>query len=91
MVIGKRPDIDVKLLAVGERAASIENCIVANQAMFANGVWHDAIIYDRLRLPAGAVIKGPALLVQADATIYVDPGLAARVDDLGNVIMRPEE
>ena len=90
-VIGKRPDIDVKLLAVGERAASIENCIVADQAMFANGVWHDAIIYDRLRLPAGAVIKGPALLVQADATIYVDPGLAARVDDLGNVIMRPEE
>ena len=37
---------------------------------------------------AGAVVNGPCLLVQPDATIYVDPGLAARVDDLGNIIIK---
>jgi len=31
------------------------------------------------------------LLVQGDATIYVDPGLTASVDDLGNVIMKATE
>jgi hypothetical protein len=28
--------------------------------------------------------------VQPDATIYVDPGLAARVDKLGNIIIKEE-
>jgi N-methylhydantoinase A len=42
-------------------------------------------------LPEGAVVVGPCLLVQPDATIYVDPGLAARVDDLGNIIIEEEE
>jgi N-methylhydantoinase A len=44
-------------------------------------------VYDRLLLPVGAEIAGPAILEQPDATIVVDPGLAARVDRLGNVIM----
>jgi len=30
-------------------------------------------------------------LVQADATIYVDPGLIATVDNLGNVIIQANE
>ena len=30
------------------------------------------MIYDRLRLPEGSAVAGPALLVQADATIYVE-------------------
>ena len=49
------------------------------------------MIYDRLRLPQGTVIQGPALLVQADATIYVDPNIAATVDQLGNIIMKASE
>ena len=36
-------------------------------------------------------MNGPCLLVQPDATIYVDPGLAARVDDLGNIIIKEQE
>jgi N-methylhydantoinase A len=50
-----------------------------------------SVIYDRLRLPSGGVVSGPALLVQADATIYVDPGLIATVDNLGNVIIQANE
>ncbi len=51
------------------------------------GGWREASVYDRLLLPVGAEIAGPAILEQPDATIVVDPGLAARVDRLGNVIM----
>ena len=43
-----------------------------------------------LKLPVGAVIPGPAILEQADATTFIDPGLAGRVDDYGNVIVERE-
>ena len=89
-VIGKRPEVDIASLARGERAASAEDCHLADQQIFAGGQWHDGTIVDRLRLPAGAVVNGPCLLVQPDATIYVDPGLAARVDDLGNIIIEEQ-
>ena len=89
-VIGKRPEVDIASLARGERAASAEDCHLADQQIFAGGQWHDGTIVDRLRLPAGAVVDGPCLLVQPDATIYVDPGLSARVDDLGNIIIEEQ-
>lgn len=90
-VIGKRPEVDIASLARGERTASADDCHLADQKIFAGGQWHDGAIIDRLRLPAGAVVNGPCLLVQPDATIYVDPGLAARVDDLGNIIIKEQE
>ena len=89
-VIGRRPEVDIAKLAQGERAATAADCRLADQQIFANGTWHDGMIMDRLRLPAGSVVSGPCLLVQPDATIYVDPGLAARVDDLGNIIIEEE-
>ncbi len=41
----------------------------------------------RLELPIGTQIDGPAILEQPDATIFVDPGLIAEVDRLGNIFM----
>jgi N-methylhydantoinase A len=90
-VIGARPAIDLGILAGGERADTVAECAVAAQPIFANAAWHDTMIYDRLRLPEGSAVAGPALLVQADATIYVDPGLIATVDNLGNVIIKVNE
>ena len=89
-MIGKRPEVNIARLARGERAASVDECHLADQQIFAGGQWHDGSIFDRLRLPAGAVVNGPCLLVQPDATIYVDPGLAARVDDLGSIIIEEQ-
>ena len=89
-VVGRRPSIDLAILAKGERAASVADCVLADQSIFAAGQWHEARIYDRLRLPEGAEIPGPALLVQADATIYVDPWITASVDSYGNIIMTPK-
>jgi len=38
-------------------------------------------------LPVGTDIAGPAVLEQSDATTLIDPGLRARTDRLGNVIV----
>ena len=86
-VIGVRPAVDLKILAKGNRAKKIEECILAEQKIYAEGTWHNAQIIDRLRLPEGSLIHGPALLVQGDATIYVDPKITARTDNFGNIIM----
>ena len=87
-VVGVRPAIDLHILAKGERAESVEDCVVSQQKIYAGGAWYDGQIIDRLCLPQGAEVKGPALLVQPDATIYVDPFISATVDELGNVIMK---
>ena len=89
-VIGVRPAVDLKILAKGNRAKEIEECILAEQKIYAEGTWHNAQIIDRLRLPEGSLIQGPALLVQGDATIYVDPKITARTDKFGNIIMNEE-
>ncbi|MGB7257101.1 MAG: hypothetical protein WBD48_03380, partial [Pseudolabrys sp.] len=52
-----------------------------------DGKWQDATIWSRLDLPVGAVVEAPAVLEQPDATIFIDPGLRARVDPLGNLIV----
>jgi N-methylhydantoinase A len=57
--------------------------------IYAKGAYHDAAVYERLELAAGASIHGPAILEQPDTTIFVDPGLTAIVDSFGNLIVRP--
>lgn len=90
-VVGMRPAVDLKILAKGDRAQTPADCILAEQKIYAEGQWHDGRIIDRLALPEGSMIAGPALLVQNDATIYLDPFIEAKVDALGNVIMTVKE
>jgi len=83
--IGRRPGFDFAALAPGPEASMAAAERGTRPVWF--GGWREASVYDRLLLPVGAEIAGPAILEQPDATIVVDPGLAARVDRLGNVIM----
>jgi N-methylhydantoinase A len=53
--------------------------------------WFATAIFNRLALPVGAKIKGPAILVQPDTTVLVDPGLTAKVDTCGNTIITRDE
>ena len=87
-MVGVRPAIDLQILAKGARADSVASCLISEQPIYADGAWHNGQIIDRLRLPEGAEIHGPALLVQPDATIYLDPFISATVDSFGNIIMK---
>ncbi len=83
--IGRRPKFDLAALAPGPDA-SIAAADRGTRPVWFGG-WHTATIHDRLMLPVGAEIAGPAILEQPDATTVIDPGLVARVDHLGNVIV----
>ncbi len=84
--IGRRPVFDLKALAPNAEA-NINTAQCGERPVWFEGAWHVTRIWDRLALPIGAVIEGPAILEQADATTVVDPGLAAKVDDFGNLIV----
>jgi N-methylhydantoinase A len=66
--------------ATGEKPGS--------RPVYADGAWHDAIVVDRECLQAGDRIDGPAVIHQLDATTFVPPRAAARVDEIGNLRIR---
>jgi N-methylhydantoinase A len=84
--IGRRPAFDLKALAPAADSNS-EAAHAGHRPVWFDGGWHQASIWDRLALPVGAVIEGPAILEQPDATTVIDPGLMARVDGFGNLIV----
>jgi N-methylhydantoinase A len=55
--------------------------------LFAGGAWHDAGLFDRAALDAGAEFAGPGIVTQSDCTILVPVGWRARVDALRNIRM----
>jgi len=83
--IGRRPAFDLRALAPEAGTGSAEPR--ETRPIWFDGAWHDTAIYARLDLPIGTVIAGPAVLEQPDATTVIDPGLVARVDDYGNIIV----
>ncbi len=85
-VTGKRPKFDLKTLAPREEGTISPK---ATRRVHFGTDWFDTAIYDRLALPVGTVINGPAILEQPDTTVLVEPTLQARVDDFGNTIIEP--
>ena len=51
------------------------------------GAWLETPIYDRATLRPGHGFAGPAILEQADTTSVIEPGMLARVDGFGNVLV----
>ncbi len=84
-VIGERPKIDLLSLAPAADASLAAAHLGERQVWF--GDWRATPVFDRLALPVGAVIAGPAVLEQPDATILLDPGHHGRVDRFGNLII----
>jgi N-methylhydantoinase A len=54
-----------------------------------DGVQQPAAIYDRSRLLAGDVIKGPAIVVEMDSTTLIETRHVGTVDAYGNIMITP--
>jgi len=84
-VIGRRPKFELATLA--PQGGTIAAAHKGQRQVHFGDRWHDTAIYQRLALPVGAEIHGPAILEQPDTTVLVDPGMVARVDAFGNTII----
>ncbi len=89
-VIGVRKKFDLNVLA-SEEEQTVEESFLSTRSVWVDGNWLDMPIYERLRLPEGAKIEGPALLEQPDTTIFVEPDLRATVDKHGNLIINRKD
>lgn len=88
-VIGRRPKFDLSSLAPS--GGSVEDALQGTRQVHFQDAWHETRIYDRLALPVGAEIAGPAILVQPDTTVLIDPGLVGRVDECGNTVITAKD
>ena len=86
LAVGRRPAFDLTALSPPANA-DIETARRGTRQVYLNGAWRETAIWSRLDLPVGACIEGPAIFEQPDATILLDPGLTAKVDALGNLVI----
>ncbi|TPI54948.1 hydantoinase/oxoprolinase family protein [Mesorhizobium sp. B3-1-7] len=87
-VTGVRPQIDLsRLIDPAGRAATLEEARREIRPVWYDGRWYDTPVYAREKLPLDAVIEGPAILEQMDATTVLEPGDRARSDADGNIII----
>lgn len=83
--IGRRPAFD--LTALAPDTTDLQAAHRGTRPVWFGDGWKETAIWSRLDIPIGSVIQGPAILEQPDATTIIDPGLQARIDGLGNVII----
>ncbi len=87
-VIGVRRTVDLSaLIDRGGRAAALAGALDASRPVWFGGVWVETPVYQRERLPLDAVINGPAILEQLDATTVLEPGDRATGDGDGNLVV----
>ena len=85
---GKPPKVQGTRLARGKADPSAAR--IAAHKMYVEGKDRKGILYERAKLKAGNVIKGPAVVLEMDATTVILPGHAAKVDAFGNLLITPD-
>jgi 5-oxoprolinase (ATP-hydrolysing) len=54
---------------------------------FSGGAWFDAVVYLRGQLQAGHQVYGPALIIEPNQTVVIEPGWAATVTPLDHLVL----
>jgi N-methylhydantoinase A len=87
-VIGVRPAVDLsRLIDPDGRAETLEAALREIRPVWYEGNWHETPVYSREKLPLDAVIQGPAILEQMDATTVLESGDWAKTDADGNIVI----
>lgn len=85
-VMGVRQKLEWEFLERG-REKFRSQAVKGSRQVFFEDSWTTATVYDRLSLPLGEQINGPAIIEQRDTTTLVPPDMVAAADNLGNLIL----
>jgi len=85
IIVGRRPKLQLNSSA-RETHSGTRSAAVRREVYF-DGVWTSTPVLQRLDLPTGWTAEGPVILEQSDATIAIEPGFRAAIDDHGNVMV----
>ncbi len=72
----------------GAQATEHRPAPAATLRMHAEGAWHDAALHQREELQAGALVDGPAVIAERNATTVLEPGWQARLTAQGALELR---
>jgi N-methylhydantoinase A len=72
-----------------DAAGNLADAKVSETSIFYEGNSHDAVIYARQKLASGTVVPGPAIIAEMDSTTLVLPDHSATVDNVGNLLINP--
>jgi N-methylhydantoinase A len=97
-VIGLRPKFDLSVLAPSASPSQASQrhldalgpngvAPASSRRVYVDQAWRQVTVYARADLSLGTVLDGPALIEQADATIWLEPGFVARLDLQGNLLV----
>ncbi|HEY6631058.1 MAG TPA: hydantoinase/oxoprolinase family protein [Rhizobiaceae bacterium] len=87
-VIGVRPEVDLsRLIDPAGRAATLDDARREVRPVWYDGTWLETPVYVREKLPLDAVVPGPAIIEQMDATTVLEPGDIAKSDADGNILI----
>jgi N-methylhydantoinase A len=86
-VTGARPTVTPVHLEKGDGDPAAAR--TGDTRIYVAGDFVDAAVYDRLKLRAGDVLPGPAIVVEMDSTTLILPGHAATTDPSGSLLIRP--
>ncbi|AZO54005.1 MULTISPECIES: hydantoinase B/oxoprolinase family protein [unclassified Mesorhizobium] len=59
--------------------------------IYTEGRWHEAGVYHRENLRPSSLVAGPALIIEPNQTIVVEPGWRAEITNLNHVVIRRTE
>ncbi|MBC7164584.1 MAG: hydantoinase B/oxoprolinase family protein [Roseovarius sp.] len=59
--------------------------------VFSGGQWHDAVVVRRAALTPGRHVTGPALIIEDNQTVVVEPGWRAEVSARDHIVMTRAE
>ena len=79
-------DIDISA-----RGTSLDDAKIHDSRFYYDGEWHEAAILNREKLGAGTRVDGPAIVQEMDSTTLILPGHHATVDDIGNLLINPND
>lgn len=85
-VIGVRPNLAFKDFVHRPRT-SLRDAYKGRRRVYADNRFIECATYERSQLPWGEQLSGPTIIEQPDTTTWLEPGITARVDETGNLIV----
>jgi N-methylhydantoinase A len=87
VALGPALDLPANELAEGDGDPAAAK--IRDHELWMDGALQAAAIYDRSRLRAGDVVKGPAIVVEMDSTTLIETRHVGTVDAHGNILITP--
>jgi N-methylhydantoinase A len=87
VALGKALDLPAQALETGDGNPSAAK--LRDHTLWMDGAEQAAAIYDRSKLRAGDVVRGPAIVVEMDSTTLIETRHIGTVDTFGNIMITP--